>query len=312
MSDLQRYILEEWAEEYEEGHLNRRELLRRTVLMAGGAALAIPVLRSLGVTASLEEVSAASAGPPPRVAQASGVTVPPNDPALQSAGMVSFPSGPVAVQAYLSHPKGDGPFPSVVVVHENRGLLEHFKDVTRRLAKLGYAALAVDLASVAGGTDRYANDLAQVTAILGRTPPEQMVEFLNAGVRYLQGQTYVRRDRVGVTGYCFGGGMTWRLATANADLRAAVPYYGANPPLQDVPKIKAAVLAIYGGLDERINAGIPAVREAMQKANVTHEIAVYPGAGHAFFNDTGGNYNATAARGAWDRTTAWFEKYLKG
>ena len=312
MSDLQRYILEEWAEEYEEGHLNRREFLRRTVLMAGGAALALPILRSLGVTASLDEVSAASAGPPPRLAQASGVTVPPTDPALQSAGMVSFASGGIAVQGYLSRPKGDGAFPAVIVIHENRGLLEHFKDVTRRLAKLGYAALAVDLASGDGGTEKHAGDLAQVTAILGRTPPERMVEFLNAGVRYLQGQAYVRRDRIGVTGYCFGGGMTWRLATANADLRAAAPYYGANPPLDDVPKIKAAILAIYGGLDERINAGIPAVREAMQKANVTHEIVVYPGAGHAFFNDTGGNYNATAARAAWERTVAWFEKYLKG
>ncbi|HEY6102541.1 MAG TPA: dienelactone hydrolase family protein [bacterium] len=311
MSDLQRYILEEWAEEFEEGHLNRREFLRRTVLMAGGAALAVPILRSLGVTASLEEVSAASAGPAPRVAQASGVTVRPTDPALQSAGMVSFASGAVAVQGYLSRPKGEGAFPAVVVIHENRGLLEHFKDVTRRLAKLGYAALAVDLASGDGGTDKYASDLAQVTAILGRTPPERMVEFLNASVRYLQGQAYVRRDRIGVTGYCFGGGMTWRLATANADLRAAAPYYGANPPLEDVPKIKAAVLAIYGGLDERINAGIPAVRAAMQKANVTHEIVVYPGAGHAFFNDTGGNYDATSARAAWDRTVAWFEKYLK-
>ena len=312
MSDLQRYILEEWAEEYEEGRLNRREFLRRTVLMAGGTALAVPVLQSLGVTASLEEVSAASGDPAPRVAQASGITVPANDPALESAGMVSFASGGVTVHAYLSRPKDAGPFPAVVVIHENRGLLEHFKDVTRRLAKLSYVALAVDLASTEGGTDRFTSDLAQVTAILGRTPPERMVEFLNAAVRYLQAQRFVRGNRIGVTGYCFGGGMTWRLATANADLRAAVPYYGANPPIEDVAKIKAAVLAIYGGQDERINAGIPAVRDAMQKAGVTHEIVIYPGADHAFFNDTGPRYNASAARGAWDRTVGWFGKYLKG
>jgi carboxymethylenebutenolidase len=312
MSDLQRYILEEWAEEHKEGRLNRREFLRRTALMAGGSALALPVLQSLGVSASVEEVSAASAGAAPRVAQASGVTVPPNDPALESAGMVSFASGSVAVQAYLSRPKGAGPFPAVVVIHENRGLLEHFKDVTRRLAKLGYGALAVDLASGEGGTEKFSSDLAQVSALLGRTPPERMVEFLNAGVRYLQGQRFVRRDRLGVTGYCFGGGMTWRLATVNPDLRAAVPYYGASPPIADVPKIKAAVLAIYAGQDERINAGIPAIREALQKANVTHEIVVVPGADHAFFNDTGARYVAAAARTAWDRTVAWFEKYLKG
>src|SRR3990170_3619394 len=312
MSDLQRYILEEWAEEYEEGRLNRREFLRRTVLMAGGTALAVPVLQSLGVTASLEEVSAASGDPAPRVAQASGITVPANDPALESAGMVSFASGGVTVHAYLSRPKGAGPFPAVVVIHENRGLLEHFKDVTRRLAKLSYVALAVDLASTEGGTDRFTSDLAQVTAILGRTPPERMVEFLNAAVRYLQAQRFVRGNRIGVTGYCFGGGMAWRLATANAELRAAVPYYGANPPLEDVAKIKTAVLAIYGGPDERIKAGIPAVREAMRKAGVTHEIVIYPGADHAFFNDTGPRYNASAARGAWDRTVGWFGKYLKG
>ena len=312
MSDLQRYILEEWAEEYGEGRLNRREFLRRTVLMAGGTALAVPILRSLGITASLEEVSAASDDPAPRVAQASGITVPATDPALESAGMVSFASGGVAVHAYFSRPKGAGPFPAVVVIHENRGLLEHFKDVTRRLAKLGYAALAVDLASAEGGTERFTTDLAQVTAILGRTPPERMVEFLNSGVRYLQGQRFVRRDRIGTMGYCFGGGMTWRLATANADVRAAAPYYGSSPPLEDVARIKAAVLAIYAGNDERINAGIPAVREAMQRARVTHEIVIYPGADHAFFNDTGPRYHAAAARGAWDRSVGWFEKYLKG
>jgi len=312
MSDLQRYILEEWAEDYEDGRLNRREFLRRTVLMAGGTALAVTVLQSLGVTASLEEVSAASGNPAPRMAQTSGVTVPPTDPALESAGMVSFASGGVPVHAYLSRPKTTGSVPAVIVIHENRGLLEHFKDVTRRLAKLGYTALAVDLASAEGGTEKFAGDLAQVTAILGRTPPERMVEFLNAGARYLQGLQGVRGDRLGAMGYCFGGGMTWRLATANTAVRAAAPYYGASPPLADVAKIKAAVLAIYAGQDERINAGIPAIREAMQRAGVTHEIVIFPGAEHAFFNDSGARYHAASARAAWDRTVAWLEKYLKG
>lgn len=310
MSDLQRYIVEEWAEEFRDGRLPRREFLRRTVVMAGGAALALPVLRGLGVAASIDEVTAAAAAPVPAAAQAPGVTVPPTDPALE-AGAVSFASGTVTVLGYLSRPRGVGPFPGVVVIHENRGLLEHFDDVTRRLAKLGYAALAVDLASHEGGTARHA-DPAQVTAILGRTPPEQLVAMLNAGVRHLQGLPFVRADRIGAMGFCFGGGMTWRLATQNPDLRAAVPYYGPNPPLEDVAKIKAAILAIYGERDSRINAGIPAVREAMQKAGVVHEIVIYPGAGHAFFNDTGGQYSTAAARGAWERTTAWFQRYLRG
>src|SRR5574341_1724020 len=280
MGDLERYIVEEWAEDYEDGRLNRREFLRRVALMAGGTAVALPVLRQLGVTATLEEVAAATVhAPVPQagsgrsvVAQASGVTVPPDDPSLEG-GMVTFPVGTVTIVAYLARPKVKGPTPGIVVIHENRGLLEHFKDVCRRLAKLGYVALAVDLASHEGGTAKY-TDLAQVTAILGRTPPEQLVAMLNAGVGYLQGLPSVRKDRVGAVGFCFGGGMTWRLATGNPSLRAAVPFYGPNPPLEDVPKIKAAILAIYGGEDTRIDAGIPAIREAMQRAGITFDIVV--------------------------------------
>lgn len=310
MGDLERYIVEEWAEDYEDGRLNRREFLRRVALMAGGTAVALPVLRQLGVTATLEEVAAATAHAPVAVAQASGVTVPPNDPSLE-AGMVTFPMGTVTISAYVARPKLKGPVPGVVVIHENRGLLEHFKDVCRRLAKVGYVALAVDLASHEGGTTKY-SDLAEVTAILGRTPPEQLVAMLNAGVGYLQGLPSVRKDRVGAVGFCFGGGMTWRLATSNASLRAAVPFYGPNPPLENVPKIKAAILALYGGEDTRIDAGIPAIREAMQRAGITFDIVVYPGANHAFFNDTGERYHEVSARDAWQRTLAWFEKYLKG
>ncbi|MDR7582619.1 MAG: dienelactone hydrolase family protein [Armatimonadota bacterium] len=310
VGDLERYIVEEWAEDYRHGRLPRREFLRRIALMAGGAAVALPVLRELGIAASAEEVAAAAAGAPAPAAQASGVTVPPDDPALH-AGMVTFPSDSLTVHGYLARPRLGEPVPGVIVIHENRGLLEHFKDVCRRCATLGYAALAVDLASPAGGTARF-SDLAEVTALLGRTPPEQLVAMLNAGVAYLQGQPFVRRDRIGAVGFCFGGGMTWRLATRNPAIRAAVPFYGPNPPLEDVPRIRAAILAIYGERDTRINAGIPAIREALQRAGVIHEIVIYPGADHAFFNDTGARYHEPSARDAWQRTVAWFERYLKG
>ncbi|MBI3975077.1 MAG: dienelactone hydrolase family protein [Armatimonadetes bacterium] len=308
--DLQRYILTEWTEEYKQGRLKRREFLRRVVLMSGGAALALPVLSGLGVAASAEEVRQAAASSPPAAAQTPGVTVPPDDPAIE-ARSVSFPSGAIQVLGYVAGPKGVAPAPGVLVIHENRGLLEHFRDVARRLAKAGYVALAVDLVSPEGGTARF-SDPGQVSAVLGRTPPEQFVAMLNAGVAYLQGLPNVRRDRVGTMGFCFGGGMVWRLATANPNLRAAVPFYGPNPPLADVPKIRAAVLAIYGELDSRLNAGIPAIREAMQRANVVHEIVIYPNSNHAFFNDTGNRHNPTAAQEAWRRTLAWFERYLKG
>jgi carboxymethylenebutenolidase len=178
VTDLQRYIVEEWAEEYQQGRLPRREFLRRIVLMAGGAGLAAPMLSSLGILASGAEIAEAVAGSPTLLAQATGVTVSPDDPAIE-AGMVSYPrsQGPEPSIGYLARPRSAGPHPGLVLIHENRGLLEHFKDVARRLAKEGYIALAVDLAAPSGGTARFA-DLAQVTTILGQTPPDVLVAML--------------------------------------------------------------------------------------------------------------------------------------
>src|SRR3990170_2669005 len=312
MSDLQRYIVEEWVEEYQQGRLARRELLRRIALMAGGVGLAGPMLQSLGLSASSTEIAEAASGSPTLYAQQTGVTVPPSDPAIEAA-MITYPrsSGPEPNIGYLARPRGTGPFPGVVVIHENRGLLEHFKDVARRLAKEGYIALAVDLIAPAGGTEKFAADLAQATTFLGQTPPAQLVGMLNDAVRRLQEVPGVRRDRIGTLGWCFGGGVVWRLVTQNPGLAAAAPFYGSNPPIEDVPKIRAAVLAVYGELDVRINAGIPAIREAMQRANVVHEIHIYPGADHAFFNDTGQRYKKDAADDAWRRLLGWFQRYLK-
>ncbi len=310
MTDMQRYVVEEWAEEYKQGRLARREFLRRMALMSGGVALAVPVLRNLGVTATQAEIAEAASAGPLVVAQAPGVTVPPDDPALE-ASMTSFPSGTMQVLGYLARPKGGGPYPAVLIIHENRGLVDHFKDVARRFAKNGYVGFALDLLSPEGGTAKFA-DPAQAMTAQAQIPPERHVETMNAAVRHLQGLPYVRRDRIGTVGFCFGGGMVWRLVTSNPDLRAAVPFYGPNPPLADVAKIKAAVLAIYGELDTRIGAGIPAIREAMQNARIVHDIIIYPGAQHAFFNDTGQSYKEDAAKAAWVRTLAWFDQYLKG
>lgn len=310
MTDMEKYVLEEWAEDYSAGRLGRREFLRRITIMAGGAALAIPLLSALGLAATPAELDTAAAATPAMVAAAApGVTVPPDDPSL-TAGMISFPMGSVQVIAYLAQPRATGPHPAVLVIHENRGLLEHFKDISRRFAKAGFVGMAADLASHEGGTERF-SDSAQVSSVLARTAPERHVETMSAAVRHLQGLPSVRRDRVGAMGFCFGGGMVWRLATANADLRAAAPFYGSNPPIADVAKIKAAVLAIYGELDSRLNAGIPAMREALQRANVVNEIVIYPSADHAFFNDTSERYAQGAARQAWTRVMAWFDRYLK-
>jgi carboxymethylenebutenolidase len=309
VTDFERYILDEWAADYREGRLPRREFLRRITILAGGAAAGVAWLAGLGFAVSAWEVAEAAATPaPPPSTRSSGVTVPPDDPAID-ARPVAFEFGATTLFAYLSTPRTASPVAGVSVVHENRGLLEHHKDVTRRLAKVGYAALAVDLASPAGGTDEF-SDPAQVTAFLTRTPPEQLVAMLDAGVRYLRGLRGVRADRQGALGFCFGGGLVWRLATQDPDLRAVVPFYGPSPPLGDVPKIRAAVLAIYGALDTFVTPGVPAMRQALQQAHIVHEVVVYADARHAFFNDTGPNYNPTAAADAWTRTLAWLERWL--
>jgi carboxymethylenebutenolidase len=312
MTDFGRYVLEEWAEEYRDGRLGRREFLRRVTVFAGGAAGGRVLLTTLGIAASADEVAAAAGTPPPRPVLAAAPMVPPDDPSLD-AHMVSFRGvapGPETVFGYLAQPKGVTRAPGVVVIHENRGLLDHFRDVARRLAKTGYVALAADLLSGVGGTDKIA-DSAEATTRLAQIPPEQLVTMPAAGVRYLQSLPVVRADRVGAMGFCFGGGVTWRLVTQVPDLRAAAPFYGSNPPLDDVPKIRAAVLAFYGALDSRIDAGIPAIREALDRAKIVYDMVVEPDAGHAFFNDTGANYNAAAAQDAWTRLQTWFGRYLK-
>jgi carboxymethylenebutenolidase len=239
---------------------------------------------------------------------APGATVMANDPDIE-ARMVEYDSKTFKIAAYLAKPKAGGPFPIVLVCHENRGLVDHIKDVTRRFAKVGYAALAVDLLSRDGGTEKVG---ANIPGVLGNAPPIQFVEDFQAGLKYMQAQAFVAKDKVGMTGYCLGGNIVWRCATQMSELKAAVPYYGPNPPLEEVPNIKAAVLAFYGATDARVNAGIPAIEDAMKKANKTFEKIIYDGAGHQFHNDTNpAAYNANAAKDAWAKMLAWFDKYVK-
>lgn len=323
---LRNYMIEEFVEEYQEGRMTRRDVLKRLAGLLGSAAFASTFLAAcappsptpppptavpptLAPTAA-PIATATSTTAPTAAATATSATpnVAENDPAIDAMA-VTFPGQGATIVGYLAKPKGNGPFPIVLVCHENRGLLEHIKDVTRRYGKAGYVALGVDLLSRQGGTDKVAAD--QVPGVLGNTDPTQMVNDFKAGLAYAQTLAYARKDRAGMVGYCFGGGMTWRCAMQIAELRAAVPYYGPNPPLDDVAKINAAILAFYGELDTRVNAGIPAIEEALKKTNKTFEKVIYPNAAHAFNNDTGASYNAAAARDAFAKALAWFEKYLK-
>jgi carboxymethylenebutenolidase len=235
-------------------------------------------------------------------------TVSPDDPAV-TASDVQFPGKDgAALMGYLARPRQGDSLPVVLVCHENRGLTDYIRDVTRRLAKAGCVALAVDLLSRQGGTDKLGADA--VPGALGSTPPTQFVQDFQSGWEYLKTQPFAQAERVGMVGFCFGGGVTWQVAAKMPELRAAVPFYGPQPPAEDVPGIQAAVLAFYGGKDTRIDAGIPAIEEAMKKNNKIFEKMIYPDADHAFHNDTGPRYNPQAAEDAWARTLAWFMKYL--
>ena len=334
MNEFQRYLVEEFVEDYQERRLSRREALKLIASITGSliaahtflaacapspqtAPTALPTSTAPPTDApTLSPTSAPEPTAPPTPAEASASatapslsgTVSPEDPAIEAAP-VQFPDEGATLMGYLARPIGDGPFPVVLVCHENRGLTEHIRDVTRRLAKAGYVALAVDLLSRQGGTEAVGSE--EVPGVLGNMPPDQFVQDFLSGWRYLQDQSFAQADRVGMVGFCFGGGVTWRVATEMPELKAAVPFYGPHPSVDAVPNINAAVLAVYAGRDQRINQGIPAMEAAMQQNNKVYEKVIYPDADHAFHNDTGSRYNPEAARDAWARTLAWFERYLK-
>jgi len=331
---LAQYLVDEFVEDYQEGKMSRRDALKRIAGIVGGLAVAESILAACAPPPTLAPTTAPTAMPAPTTAPTVAATVAPttaapaatiaptaapatgglnvseNDPAIE-AKMIQYPGqGGVNIIAYLAKPKGDGPFAAILVCHENRGLTDHIKDVTRRVAKAGYVGLGVDLLSRQGGLDKI-TDQAQVPGLLANAPQTQNVQDFKDGMTYLNTQAFVSKGKFGMVGFCFGGGVTWRAATGIPELKAAVPYYGPIPPIEDVSKISAAVLAMYGETDTRITSSAATIEEAMKKNNKTFEKMIYAKAGHAFNNDTGAAYNADAAKDAWAKTLAWFDKYVK-
>jgi carboxymethylenebutenolidase len=326
MNIFQRYLAEEFAEDYQEGRLSRREALKLIASVTGSLIAANSILASCAPPPEATETLAIPPTEPPATqpptsdtptaesaateapAPAAYGTVMPDDPAV-IASEVQIPAADMNIIGYLARPSNENDSPVILVCHENRGLTPHIQDVTRRFAKAGYVGLAVDLLSRQGGSAAVGQE--NVPGALGNIPPDQFVEDFKSGWRYLQDQSFAEADRVGMTGFCFGGGVTWRVATQMPELLAAVPFYGPHPPVEDVPNIRAAVLAIYGEMDSRINSGIPTIEQAMRENNKIYEKMIYQNADHAFHNDTGSRYNPEAARDAWERTLAWFEQYVR-
>jgi carboxymethylenebutenolidase len=296
MNDLQAYLIDEFIEEYEDGALSRADLEHRVRGMVGEAQAAL----------LLSSVAGRGGSTRPRVAAIRPII---GGAELESMD-VQIALGQGELQGYLARPTEYGSFPAIVAIHENRGLVEHTKDCARRLASEGYIVLAPDLLSRQGGTGAFA-DTNDAIAALGQSDPEQNARDLVAALDWLTNQPDVDGGRMGVTGWCMGGGYTWRVATlAGTRIRAAVPWYGPAPQ-SGVENIAAPVFAIYGELDERINAGIDKITQEMSAAGKSFEKRIYPGAQHAFNNDTNAErYNAEQAPIAWSDMLAFFKQHL--
>jgi len=276
-------------DEYTHAPLDRRVFLERLAILAGGTAAAsalLPVLENNYAQAAI---------------------VDPGDARL-NISTVTYKGATGDINAYLAIPKaGPARRPGVIVIHENRGLNAHIEDITRRVALEGFTALGLDLLTPLGGTPK---DEDQARELIGKTDRMDAMRNAKAAIAYLKGRPDATGP-VGVTGFCWGGGMSNLLAANAPDLAAAAPYYGLVAPTADVPKIKAKLQLHYAGNDPRINAGLPEYEAALKAAGVQYELFVYEGTEHAFNNDTAGvRYNKAAADLAWSRTIAFFKRTL--
>jgi carboxymethylenebutenolidase len=311
LSQFENYLVHEFVDDYVDGILSRRDMMRRVLHITGGVAATATVLTQLGVTSA----SAQEGTPPPAptpTGPRSSASVSEDDPRI-TASDVTFPGADGAeVTAYQAMPSsGDGPFPVVLICHENRGLTDHIRDVTRRWAAQGYLAVGVDLLSREGGTASI--DPAEAPALLSdESKLQRHIDDFKAAAAYYATQENADATRLGMNGFCFGGGITWRVATQMQELKGAAPFYGPPPPLEDVPNIRAAVFGVYSDdPDDFVNEGREDLVAALEEAGVTFEIEVYPDTQHAFHNDTSPRWNEEQALAAWNDTVAWFETYVK-
>jgi carboxymethylenebutenolidase len=290
---FQRYLAEEVAIDHADGVYPRREALRRLALLGLGVPAASALLAACGGDG--EQATTAT----------TGAAATPPGPAVATQG-ITFP-GPEGRTLQGAWAAADQPRGAVLVVHENRGLTDHIRSVAGRLAASGYSALAIDLLSAEGGTAAL-GDEARAMAALSSAPQERFVADMRAGLDELERRA--SGQKLGAIGFCFGGGMVWLLASGEPRLAAAAPFYGPLPDGADFSGSTAAVLGIYAEQDARVNASREAATAALEAAGLTHEIVTYPGANHAFFNDTGPRYDQDAATQAYAKVLDWFGRHL--
>jgi carboxymethylenebutenolidase len=294
MTEIQKYLAEEVAEDHADGIITRREAMRRLALLGVGAATASTMLAAEAMAKGGDHGHGHGGG--------HGHDGRTTEWAPLATEPITFggPNGTLmAAWAAATKPRG-----GVLVIHENRGLTDHIRNVAGRFAASGWSALALDLLSEEGGTGAFPGE-AEVAAALSTIPPERFDADMKAAVTELSRRT--GRKPLAAIGFCFGGGMIWRLlASREPRLAAAAPFYGPLPAGASFKGNKAAVLGVYGGLDTRVNATRDAARAALEAAKLEHEILTFAQADHAFFNDTGPRFNAPAAEEAWRRVVGWF------
>ena len=274
-------------DQYTHSGINRKDFMKKLAILTGSTALASSILPLL------ENNYAAAAEF--------------NDATLVTEN-ITYSGAEGDLKAFLAKPKNIKNLGCVMVIHENRGLNPHTIDVTKRVATEGFLAIGVDALSPFGGTPQ---DEDKARELIGKLDPEKNLQ------NYLNGLDYLRKHKdgngkVGCVGFCWGGAMANKLAVNDPKLQAAVAYYGSQAKAEDVPRIKASVMLHYGGLDERINAGIPAYEAALKLNKIDYKLFIYDGVNHAFNNDTSPTrYNEAAAKLAWSRTIDLFKAKLK-
>jgi carboxymethylenebutenolidase len=278
-------------DQYVHGLLSRRDFLQRAAQFAAVGVTGEALLTALS----------------PRFAEAK--QIPDDDPRIKTRYVeLPSPKGYGKLRGYLAQPaKAKGKLPTVLVVHENRGLNPHIEDIARRLALDDFIAFAPDALFPLGG---YPGDEDKARELFGKLDQAKTREDFLAAEDYLK-HLPEGNGKVGVVGFCYGGGIANFLATRVPDLAAAVPFYGAQPAAEDVAKIKAPLLIQYAGKDERVNSGWPAYEQALKAAGVKYQVYIYPDVEHGFNNDTTPRYDEAAAKLAWKRTIEFFNKYLR-
>jgi carboxymethylenebutenolidase len=248
-------------------------------------------------------------GWPPNKTVQGGVTVSPNDPAI-SAQAVQYPGAPVGtVLGYLSTPVGAQVYPGILVLHDALGLTEHIRDVTRRLARIGYVALAPDLLSTLGGTEKVGS-IANILTALQNISQFDLLSIGNVSVRYLEAQPLVAKTRIGVLGFGFGANLGWELLVSDEDIKVGVVFDSPTPDPTVATQFSKPTLAIYGADDTVDSEGVKELDDAMKKAGVPWQYKLEPKANRAFFDDSRTPYVPDAAKDAWKLTTDWLTKYL--